>query len=29
VKARFLKLVETGSAGGNFLSLHELYLFGQ
>ncbi|HEY0805167.1 MAG TPA: discoidin domain-containing protein, partial [Pseudonocardiaceae bacterium] len=29
VKPRFLKLVETGSAGGNFLSLHELYLFGQ
>jgi hypothetical protein len=29
VTTRYLKMVDTGSASGNYLSLHELYLFGQ
>jgi hypothetical protein len=29
VTARYLKMIDTGSAAGNYLSLHELYLFGQ
>jgi beta-galactosidase len=29
VTTRYLKLVDTGSAPGNYLSLYELYLFGQ
>jgi hypothetical protein len=29
VTTRFLKMIDTGSASGNYLSLHELYLFGQ
>jgi beta-galactosidase len=28
VQTRFLKMTDTGSASGNYLSLHELYLFG-
>jgi hypothetical protein len=29
VTTRYLKMIDTGSAPGNYLSLHELYLFGQ
>ena len=28
VTTRYLKMIDTGSAPGNYLSLHELYLFG-
>ena len=29
VSTRYLKFVDTGSAPGNYMSLHELYLFGE
>ena len=29
VTTRYLKMVDTGSAPGNYVSLYELYLFGQ
>ncbi len=29
VRTRYLKMVDTGSKPGNYLSLHELYLFGE
>jgi beta-galactosidase len=29
VTTRYLKLIDTGSAPGNYLSMYELYLFGQ
>jgi hypothetical protein len=29
VTTRYLKLVDTGSTTSNYLSLHELYLFGE